>query len=310
MIQNMKYVMLVVGSLSAMALMGATNDLFEAKNGVKGLVLLSKEVPAAEQLMSEYGWLNGPSWGDVAKAGIWTAASVSAMWYISRVLKRDKHARMIKLKKQQQAMGGINPMAQILRAMQMQQNGLSAGEGMDDGFEEQAAAPVAPEVLEWNPDDILTPGKRRFLEIFSWVATGMSVLTVVNLVDRCKDKYHGNTVPSAIRNRINWFVNVEKEFAKSKEKINKNPGFTVQVAYELDRDEKLEVAEIGNNESPATADFKLRAGRKDVMMKVLKGAGKVKDGRWVKAAHAAALPIVGGASYKWHDLLELGRESA
>jgi len=151
------------------------------------------------------GQSQAPGFIGVLSAAIYAAGPLLVNKYVMSRLARDKQARELKLKKEQPAMAA-NPMAQIMMRLQKLQEG-----GDEDSFDEEpmisdSAAPVDPKELEWNPDDILSPGKRRFFAAVSWLATLLSIVGVVNLGDTLKDQWRGNTISSAMHHQVNEYA--------------------------------------------------------------------------------------------------------
>ncbi|MDQ5941036.1 MAG: hypothetical protein QG632_762, partial [Candidatus Dependentiae bacterium] len=218
----------------------------------------------SKDILKKSGWLEGPSKSDIAKAFLWLGGSLAARKYITTILKRDKQACQLKLQRQQVGQGAVNPMAQLLRALQMQQGGEGGMSGIPTEPELEAAEPIAEEELAWNPHDVLSPGKRKLLSVLSWAVTAVAVISVINVADRLKDAYRGNTVPSAVRSRINRHGEIDKKVADARKVITDNPGFALQIARELHKEYGLNsLRGVGGSDQEETMAKVLSARNED-----------------------------------------------
>jgi len=254
----------------------------------------------AKAILEKSGWLQGPSAGDIVKAVAWTAGSIALLKYVNTILKRDKKARLLQLERQQADQGAVNPMAQLLRALQMQQQGEGGEAGMMPEVTLDEAQPVAPEQLEWNPHDILTPGKRKFLSVLSWAVTALAVVSVINLADRLKDAYSGNTLPSAVRHCINRHGELEKKVKDNRELVAANPGLAGPVVNDLRKKYGLDnIRNVGNGD-PAGMLGALIAARNENTTKALAGLSELgQNSVLVKTGRRTGLNVLGWFAYKF-----------
>jgi|GEM_PF-7069771 len=159
-----------------------------------------------KEIMQNLGWDKGPSWYSLAASGAWVAGSIATMLVLGKVLKRDKKARELKLKKEQMAQQGpqINPLLQMMRMMQMQQGGM---EGMpdlgEDGMQLIKSDQQPDEVPTWNPKHLLSPALRKFCQVSLWVARGVFAWALLSFGDKCRDWWQGTTARAAVRASIN-----------------------------------------------------------------------------------------------------------
>ena len=183
-------------------------------HGIKGF---EKLTDSTKDALREAGWLARPSAATVLKAGAWVACPIAAMVYLNHLLKKDKKARLLKLKKNQ-PQDTANPMAQLLMMMQMQ----GMGGGLT-GTADEAVPQEKPELVDitWNENDILSGGRRRLLEGLLFMARACAVLGIVNFVDVLKDCWKGNTVPSAVRKYINTHIELENKKVEINEEYQK-----------------------------------------------------------------------------------------
>ena len=167
----------------------------------------NKVYPHGKKLLTAVGragYDNSPTMTQLLFSVVYAAGPLVVLKYVSHKLAKDTEARKIKLKKEQ-GNAGANPLAALL--MQLQRSQMGGGDSADDSDEiklPDSAAPVAPEVLQWNPHDILTPGKRKFFTALLWIAKIASILGVVQLGIVLRDKFvRGNTIPAAMHNLVN-----------------------------------------------------------------------------------------------------------
>lgn len=257
----------------------------------------------SKDILKKSGWLEGPSKSDIAKAFLWLGGSLAARKYITTILKRDKQACQLKLQRQQVGQGAVNPMAQLLRALQMQQGGEGGMSGIPTEPELEAAEPIAEEELAWNPHDVLSPGKRKFLSVLSWAVTAVAVISVINVADRLKDAYRGNTVPSAVRSRINRHGEIDKKVADARKVITDNPGFALQIARELHKEYGLNsLRGVGGSDQEETM-AKVLSARNEDTTKVVRELDELrKNSAFINFANRSGLNVLGWFAYKLHGL--------
>ncbi len=191
---------------------GQPQDKEEVKNAVAAIV--------------REGWHQSPSLYQGLVALVYAVGPLMLKRYLAKKLKLDSQARLLKLKKEQPAFDQ-NPLARLL--MQLQQQG-DGGMDMDDEVTlPDSAEPVTREVLEWNPDDILTPSKRRFYTILHSIAYMMSIVGITNAALVAKDVWRGHQLPTAVHHQLNQ-VNNENDAAPKADKIKEYADLS-QISY-------------------------------------------------------------------------------
>jgi len=180
------------------------NNFFGTKSSPREQIKLAQHATRLVDLVEKGGYDKGPSGVQLLFSVIYAFGPLAVLKYVSSKLAKDEAARKIKLQKEQGGVGP-NPLAALLMQLQRAQTG--GGENPNEDVDEiklaDSAHPVDEEVLQWNPHDILTPGKRKFFTVLLWISKIASVLGVVQLADVLKDKVRGNTIPAAMHQLVN-----------------------------------------------------------------------------------------------------------
>ena len=176
---------------------------FGTKSSIREDVKLAQHGNTLVSLVEQGGYDKGPSSTQLLFSVVYALGPLAVLKYVSNALAKDQEARKIKLKKEQ-GNSGANPLAALLMQLQRSQmGGENSNDSADDIKLPDSADPVDEEVLEWNPHDILTAGKRKFFTTLLWISKIASVLGVVQLADVVRDKIRGNTIPAVMHQLVN-----------------------------------------------------------------------------------------------------------
>ena len=213
----------------------------QKKHGIENYTILPAKVKA---VIEEKKWNSRP-WRTLFGSVVAAGGSIALMQWINAVLRKDKRARELKLKKEQHVMGGANPMLHMMRMLEMQQKN---GDESDDQTkatmplpeDEQHAVVAQEEALQWNQKHILKPGVRKGLGVLLFFLRITSLAMVIKVLDSGRDFWHGNCVPMALKQEINQFNGALRELGGQSLKIKNNPDALATMAYLFKSDRGLE----------------------------------------------------------------------
>jgi len=154
-------------------------------------------------------WLGRP-WASLGLAAVLVAGGILCMKMLGDPLKKDKRARELKLKRDQQAMGGVNPMLQMLQMLERQQNGEEEETGpmkREAVLPEDQEAPGTKGSKEEsiNERHVMKRGTRTVFRILLFLSKLATVGAVINVVDKAADCWKGNSLPWKLRKIINHY---------------------------------------------------------------------------------------------------------
>jgi hypothetical protein len=182
-----------------------------ARHGIEGFTALPQVVQGN---LRSAGWLERPSMATVIKSALWVLGPIGLSIYLTRILKKDKQARLLKFKKQQPQPQG-DPMAQLMMMMHMQNGGNSVlpDDSADGVLLDQASESMNTDIeVTWNEKDILPSAKRYFLQAIVMALRATALFGVVNCANVLKDCWKGNRVPASVAEHMNAQVDLEKNY--------------------------------------------------------------------------------------------------